>query len=439
MSSHKKSCRPWQVAALVALAGTVGGCNDFLKVQNPGAIEAPKLNSPAYIALMVNGVIGEFQRSLGNVLYYSSLFGDEIRNHHVFFEERLIDLRQVAPENGTFAFFVYTPLQRARFMADSVAGRLKILLGDSAARDLRVARSQAYAGYTYVLLGENLCATPINLSKPYTPEEMFQFAIQRFDDAIAIAAAAKAAGASATAADSIRNVALVGAGRASLGRGDKAKAIAYATQVPAVFEFRAYYSENSAGQNNYYYARFSTGASGSNTASVSNTPFAGLKDPRVPTPDTTERMQDATRAFNPNSPSAFSSYSGTPTGADFTKSASIRVASALEAQYIIAEATGPAAATIAFIESRRLIAPANTEPTTAANFLTNLRDQRRRDFFLDGHRVGDLRRYKKLYGIDEFQRGAYPGSTTGEQYGPLECFPLPLSEINGNPNVPKTP
>jgi hypothetical protein len=50
-----------------------------------------------------------------------------------------------------------------------------------------------------------------------------------------------------------------------------------------------------------------------------------------------------------------------------------------------------------------------------------------------------MRRYLKYYQIDNFPRGAYLGTTSGETYNDATCWPLPLSEIAGNPNVPSTP
>lgn len=89
----------------------------------------------------------------------------------------------------------------------------------------------------------------------------------------------------------------------------------------------------------------------------------------------------------------------------------------------------------AFVNSRRAVGgQAPLTAPSAAEYLAALRDQRRRDFFLDGHRRGDLRRYKKLYGLDEFPSGSYLGSTTAS-YGDQECFPLSQAEINNNPNL----
>lgn len=432
----------------VMLTGvSLAACNDFLEATNPGAIEETNLNDPKYITLMANGVIGEFQPVFPWWIYYSGMFADEIRNHHVFFEERLIDQRRVTPENGTYPFFLYTPLQRARFMADSVAGRIKVISGDSAARDVRLARSLVYGGMTYVMLAENLCEIPINLSAPKPPAEIFNAAIQRFDEAVTVAAAARAAAAAITPAttasiliisssDSIKNFALIGAARAYLNLGNKAKAIEKALLVPANFEFRSYYSLNSARENSMLFGRFSTGAGGNNTGSLNNTPFLDLKDPRVPQAAANEPLQDGSRGFPPNAPSSYSTYTGTLPGAEFSAAGHIRIASSLEAQYIIAEAQGPTAATLAFVNARRAVGGQAGGSFAGDALMAELRSQRSRDFYLDGHRLGDMRRYL-AQGIDLFEKGAYPGTTSGETFGDQTCWPLPLAEINGNPNIPK--
>lgn len=436
-----------RVLALGALASsvTIAACNDFLVAENPGAVEAEDLNAPAYVNLLTNGVIGDFQLVASWINYYAAVFTDELYNTHVFFEERLFDTRDVTPENGTYSFFLYGRLHRARFMADSVASRLAIILGDSASRDNRLARVRAFGGYSYIYLAENLCESPIDVSAPLSPDELFQRAIDRFEMAIDVATEARntpAATPAATAAriataDTIINLARVGAARASLNLGNTAEAIAYASAVPAAFQYNMWYSENSTGENNMWYGRLSTGASGSNSATISFTPFLAMTgDPRIPRPTTTERSMNGLDIFIPNSPLAFSTYSGTPTGADITRAASIRLASGLEAQYIVAEANGPTTETLDFVNARRAIGQQGTTAATDDALMAELRDQRRRDLYLDGHRLGDLRRYMDLYGINEFQTGAYPNTTTGEIYVDRYCWPLNLAEINGNPNIP---
>jgi len=284
-----------------------------------------------------------------------------------------------------------------------------------------------------------MCTVPIDLGVPKTPEEIFADAIVRFEEAITIANAARAFAVTRpvqsptelSAIDSVLGFARVGAARAALNRNDKTKAIAFARAVPAAFDFRAYYSDNTTAQRNRTFERIGTTATSS---FLRFTPFEAMAaDPRIP------RVAGTTgRAFTPLSPSSYSTFTNTIAGGTFAPIMNVRIASGLEAEYIIAEAQGPTAATLTFVNARR--AAGLQAPVTLAGdaLMAELRDQRSRDFYLDNHRLGDLRRYEKYYDVDLFPKGPYPGSTSGQVYNEaITCWPLPTNEINGNPNIPK--
>ena len=423
--------------AAVLLAGTTA-CNDFLTATNPGAVEEPDVNVASNADILTNGAIGTYQFGHSEITYWNAQLTDELFNRATFAEEGEIDRRNLFSDMTYINAFMYGPAQRARYAGDDAAARLKVILGDTASRDLRLARSLAYAGHSYIDLGEMMCTTPIDLGVPKSSEEMFADAITRFQEAISVATAAKTYQQSRTpvnaglvaAADSIKNFALVGAARAALNRDDKTAAINFANQVPATFEFRAYYTDNTTGQRNRTYERLQLGSN----AYMLNTPFNAMTtDPRIP------RIAGTTgRAYTPLSPPSYSTFTNTVAGGAFAAIMWVRVASGLEAQYIVAEAQGPTAATLAFVNTRR--AAGQQAPVTLAGdaLMAELRDQRSRDFYLDNHRLGDLRRYLKYAKVDLFPKGAYPGSTSGQVYNEaITCWPLPTNEINGNPNIPK--
>ena len=429
------------VIAVTSLAVSgLGACRDWLEVTNPGAIEPPQLEDTAYIGLMVNGVVGDFQPAFAWTALFSGGFTDELRNHQGFFENVEIDRREVNENNGTYLLAVYNGLHRVRFLADTGAAIITNLLGAAASSDLRLARVLAYGGYSYVFLGEQMCETPLNRSAPVSSDALLDSAIARFEDAISVAAAAKATNTSAAVlagADSITALARVGAARAALDLGDYALAIQYGAAVtPAYvspastgFAFRAYYVDAAPALRRRTGNPYWEFANNERWFSVSGTPFDSLlvKDPRVP--QELRTTSDGTSRLVPNSPQAFSTYNGTRTGARFLATSTIRLASALEARYIVAESEGVNPANVAFINERRAIGSdtALAVTITAGEYLTALRDQRRRDFFIDGHRMGDLRRYKRFYGIDEWPTGPYFGSTT-VNYGTQECWPIPITE-----------
>ena len=438
LTSGRLARRAAATVLAVALCGTAA-CNEFLSADNPGAIEEPDLNSIGYASLLANGPIFAFQAAHDDVAYWNGQFTDELvnrGNNNPFIEEGQIDRRELYSDMSYINAFLYAPLQRARYSGEDAAARLKVILGDSASRDLRVARSLAYAGYSYVYLGEMMCVTPIDLGAPKSSEEIFADALARFAEAITTATAARdyalgltpANTALAAAADSVRHFALVGSARAALNRNETAQAIGFATQVPNGFEFRSYYSANSAGENNRTWNRLTVGSN----AWLLGTPFEAMADdPRVP-----RILGTTSRAGTPLSPSSYSTFTNAIPGADFTAASTVRIASGLEARYIVAEAQGATPATLTFVNERRAAGLQAPVALAGDALMAELRDQRSRDFYLDNHRLGDLRRYKQYHNVDLFPKGAYPGSATQVYDETITCWPLPRNEINDNPNIP---
>src|SRR5688572_7314914 len=179
------------LGALALALGTATGCENFLTAENPGAVEAEDLNEAIYAGLIASGPIFGFQDANDDITYWNAQLTDEVYNRAVFAEEGQIDRRELYSDMTYINAFMYAPMQRSRFAGEDAAKRLKEILGDSASRDLRVARSLAYAGHSYIALGEMMCVTPIDLGVPKTSEEMFADAITRFQEAITIATAAK--------------------------------------------------------------------------------------------------------------------------------------------------------------------------------------------------------------------------------------------------------
>lgn len=430
-----KSYRRRALTAFTAfgLVGALGACDNLLEVQNPGAVNESDLNDPLVQQQVVNTAIGDFQRMYDDLVFASALLSDEADNGHNFTQWIDTNLRVIEPSNSTLSSDVYAPLQRARAGADNLTERLRTVLGDQAGTNLGLARVIAYAGYGNLLLGELYCESPIQDDQPaISSDELFNRAIARFDEVIQIANAAKAANAAKTdSANTLINLARVGAARAALQRGEMGKAAQYASQVPASFEFTVNYSDNRSYQEN----RFFYAANGSGRYIGVSSKFRNLNDPRV--------RHNAT-AQSGHSPDAvlyapFQGWSHTgyskDAGVTFAKATGFKLASGVEAQYIVAEAEGLNATNLAFINSRR--AEGNQTPLligalNPASFQVEVRDQRRRDLFLSLHRLGDIRRYKKLYSISEYRTGAHPVSKWGN-FDLAECFVPSLNERIGNP------
>ena len=69
-------------------------------------------------------------------------------------------------------------------------------------------------------------------------------------------------------------------------------------------------------------------------------------------------------------------------------------------------------------------------PVTAAAVLAQIVEERRRELWLEGHRLGDLRRYNL-----PFSPAAGTPYPFGGVYGNQTCFPLPDIERINNPNI----
>lgn len=430
--------RAGRALGVLAATALLGACGDLLDVDNPGAIVEDDLKDAAMIPMIVNGVIGEFQPGFSNYALYTGTLSDELNDVHSWRENSPIDLRATDDNNGLISS-VYVALQRARSAGDEGARTIRGLIGENGGQSLDVARVLAYSGYSLVLLGEGFCAAPIDVSVAHPPAKLFDMAIERFEEAIAVAGAAKQAGAKAASADSLINLARVGAARAALGQDAGEKALQYAKDVPAGFLFWVTHSSNSTRQYNSFWEATRKAATEPHIAL--DPTFEGLGDRRVVHTAQRDTLMTLSRTgFVPLIPSSYQGWDPQNPKA-ITQATGVRLASGLEARYIVAEAGGMSdAELLAFVNERRAVG-GQTEIASAAvvDLKAELRDQRRRDFFIDGHRLGDLRRYKATGVGDFFSKGDWPYSTTTpkQQYGAMECFDIPLAEKNSNPNLKK--
>ena len=92
-----------------------------------------------------------------------------------------------------------------------------------------------------------------------------------------------------------------------------------------------------------------------------------------------------------------------------------------------------------FVNARRAFGHQAPVNLSGAELMSELRTQRFKDTYLGGFRLGDLRRYLKQ-GITDplhtFPTGPHVNASWGN-YGDATCWPIPLSEYNGNPNLKK--
>jgi hypothetical protein len=416
------------VAAAILTA--FGGCSDALQVENPKLIDETKLDDPKLVPVLMNSAIGELAAAYTEFVWYSAILTDEAVNGTNDYRSGELSQRIVELAQGNAG--PYNQLQRFRATADTMASRIKALVS-APQSDLRAARTLALAGYGYELMAEQMCAAPINLGPMETPAELSATALLRYKEAIAIATAGRTGSASnIAAADSILNLARVGAARASLQIGNKADAITFASAISDpnfVWYVQYQVSPNTRLQNSLW----NRVASANKQLGV-HPLMQGLNDPRVRyhSPAILGHNQ-LTRIAWPYVPRTFKDFK-LADSTDIQQSSWVELASALEARYIVAEASGPTAATLTLVNERRAFGRQTTVALAGDALMAELREQRRRDFYLSAKRLGDLRRYKAQGVGDFFPSGIHPNKEWG-LYGKAECYIITQDELNANPNV----
>lgn len=423
---------PMTKLRLLALASlcafTLSACDGLLAVDDPGAIRRGDLANPALENVVMHGVLSEFQYAYNYMLLSASIFSDELYTDHTNIDHREFALLNFN-NNNALNTATYTNLQAARVAAEDAVGRLEDFHGEAAATVVNTAVAHTYAGYSYVLLGEHFCQAPVDGGPALSSDELLERGIDQFQEAIAVAAASSGTGVNETTPELVRNLAHLGAARAALQIGDMQRAIQFAQEVDDDFEEYVYRSNNSSREQNIIGVQWATTGQ---WLSVSPE-FQFLDDPRVRHIPEARAGLNSRDIFVPYRPYSYSGYD--PTDADQTVETSthVRFASALEARYIIAEASGPTDETLELVNERRAVGGQDEVDLSGDALMEELREQRSRDFFMTVQRHGDLRRYIDLYGIDLFPSGSYP--VTNETYGDARCFMIPLSELSANPNL----
>jgi len=381
-----------------------------------------QLNDPSAEQFVVNGAIGEFQFAYGAYALFSGALSDEVFTDHTNVPYREISLHAFNDLNVTNGE-VYSNIQRARQSADDATERVKKMQAANAGSSLNVARALIYGGYSYVLLGEGFCEAPVKDSASLSSVELLAHAVTRFDEGIKVATVAGAVANTAVAQDLI-NLARVGAARASLKRGEAAKARSYAELVPDTYERLAYYSANSSREFNplQISVRATLPFLGMSPA------YQGLNDPRIPQPTASRPSLSFHQIFPPLKPSQYAGWAPALPAQAIEVSTHIRFASGLEARYIVVEADGPNTAMLTLVNVRRAAGGKPQVILSGSALVTEFRVQRALDFYLTGQRLGDLRRYAAA-GTDLFPTGKFP--VLADNYGTNRCFLVPQSEKSG--------
>ena len=422
-----------------------------LEQDNPSQILARDAYQPRNAGLLVNGAISDFECAFFRYTAAAALLGDELVNAFANTANDNYD-RRSHPLTGAYAGGcgahqqpgVYTSLSVARASADTVVARLEewtdAELPTALNRQQLIGQAAAYAGYSLILLGEGMCAAAINVGPELAPADLFRQARLRFDRAIIAATAVND--------QTTLNFALIGRARTLLNLAYSppstpsapdlavlADAASDAAAVPATFagvSALANVSGTNRQQNTVFAHTGDTtrGVGSPNYSSVdptfANLTFASVPDPRVRVVNTGTLGSDnrtiirfQTKYANLGSPAP--------------------IARRTEARLILAEANAlgvagtPQDAVNIINALHQAAGIPNYDPAApgALPVLDQVREERRRELFLESHRLGDMHRYNLP--LIPAVGAQYP---RGGTYSDQRCFPLPAVERNNNPNIP---
>jgi hypothetical protein len=419
-------------SALGLSLAALAGCGDLLtlKQSNPGQVDASTLYVPTNAQLLVNGAIADFECAYSRYVLASGMLSDEIGaaiGNTVNFDYDRRTLTPVSPYAGGCGGLqqpgFYTALSTARADADTVYARMEQWTDAEVPNRARLmGQLAAYGGYSLIMLGEGMCSAAINVGPELTPAQLFDEAKLRFDKAVTHATAANDA--------ATLNLARLGRARALRNRGNLAAAATDAAAIPPAFVLNISTDAVNTRRQNTLFVHITQSFWGTVEPSFRGLTLGGAPDPRVLVTNSGRTGTAAnTPIWTPNK------YPAVTTA--------IPVARYAEAQLILAEAriaagdlTGAATAiTAARNSTGRTGLPAyDASGQTAAQVRAQLVEERRRELFLEGHRLWDIRHFA----LPLAPAPGAPYAVGGGTYADQRCFPLPAVERNNNPNIPKT-
>jgi len=444
------------VLAAACLLLPLSACDEILSVRNPAEIPVDSLGNAALLDAQVAGLIArtaEVVSGTESAIVQAAAFMTDEQLTGLNWEDWQRTNQRIANYNEAQMDAMWSDMSEMVKLGENALRNLDTLAADPTS-DERVALASALTGYGYLFIGLHFCnavfSTPDSLSGDLQqPTDVFQLAIPYFQDAIDVGTAA--------GETDIVNLARVGMARAHLNLGNWSQAISFAGAVPAGFVWWVEFTDADTDLYNNLYNEV-TGANhtiGVHPAFLNGTYgddglVAGQTDPRIQHASDNDTGHDgSTLLYKPYQGRRFSGYSGLTIAGGaveevdvilFEQSTDVMLADYVEAQHHMYEAMyrngDPEGPILTFVNARRAVGNEGPSAATGAALFTELRRQRARDTFMGGFRMGDLRRWGRQGVGNFFPTGAHPNPDRPPAiYGGWTCFPLPLEEYEGNPNL----
>lgn len=404
------------VAPLCVLAG-VSGC--ALDAVNPGPIRAEALNTPSALSSLVNGSGRDLAESINWVAYTGGAVAREIfpAGSTAAFGISVLHQNGKLVDNDGDTWWNFA--QRARWTSEDAVTRIKTVLGTSSANNATLAQALVWAGFSNRHLGENFCEGVINGGAPGPSTVYLERAEANFTEAITVA----------TAANNANLVSAATAGRASvrLLRNNTAGAATDAAAVASAYVYRMPYYQNELDQYNRIFWASANQPYRAHTVwnTYIETYRRATRDPRVPY-DSSLTILVGDAAVGSLGRVRWYFQTKYP-----TLTSPINLVSGWEMRLIEAEVklvAGDLDGALTSINGRRTaLALAPVTATSLAEGWAALKRERGIELWLEGRRLGDMRRWAALN---------RPGALDPKEEIPGRdlCFATPLSEKQTNIN-----
>jgi starch-binding outer membrane protein, SusD/RagB family len=351
------------------------------------------------------------------MIVYGAWWSHEARVGDTFPTRNEFGRRFIDNTNGDLRTQVWEPMTRAASTSEVMVNTLKEVHG------LPLAVAAFSEAYALVMMAEHFCdgtvaKTAIEPGPKMSTLQLLDLAIERFN----LVRTETGSLTGNTEAAALATASLVGIARAHLFAGRKAEAATAARQVAPAFVFELKYVDDPANRGRTGNSVFNyTTSRQSLVVPPEYRAIADGGDTRIKYDDAGRLAQDSELRFFRQQ--KFPGWA-----------LPIRLASGLEARYIAAEASGDITEQLALIAERRTVGKqAVFTGTSAAAVLAELMDQRARDFWLEGKKVGDYRRNPAAVPFVPAPGTSYYKAGVGN-IGTQTCWPVPDAEIRNNPN-----
>ncbi len=233
--------RPLRRAALAAAVVMFSAC-DMLEVSNPGPQSDESLNAASAMGGLVTGMSFDLSRAIDATTQNTAIMADELFHGGSYGDQGLFNRGVVRPDlvNGQWG-----DMHRARWVAEAGIERMKTVLEAGFNTSPLAARAYIYAGLANRMIGENVCEAVFDGGPAEPFRNHFTRAEQQFTEAIRIAE-----GLTGAIRDSLRRVAYGGRASVRAWQNKWTEAATDAAIVPTNYVFNAFFSTNTAPENN---------------------------------------------------------------------------------------------------------------------------------------------------------------------------------------------